>query len=168
MKRFVSSLALASAFRTDRLRPSPVGRGRGVRRQRDGDGRRGGAGRDPGAPRRRRHLAPRTPLIRSRAICLNRALVRHNPRLNRIDNGLLRRRGVWVQIQTGHRRPMTTIGCARANLHQARQRPHCRPFDLGGILLCGHDRGGPAPAPTTHQRAPIRDGGAVGWKGRSE
>jgi hypothetical protein len=59
-------------------------------------GRRGGAGRDPGAPRRRRHLAPRTPLIRSRAICLNRVLVRHNPRLNRIDNGLLRRRGVWV------------------------------------------------------------------------
>jgi YD repeat-containing protein len=132
----------------------------------------------------------------SRAICLNRggALVRHDPRLNRIDNGFLRRRGVWVQIQTGHRRPMTTIGCARvsttdqdldiqvaalkregcttirsekrsgagtANLHQARQRPHCRPFDLGGILLCGHDRG-PAPAPTTHQRAPLADSGECG------
>jgi DNA invertase Pin-like site-specific DNA recombinase len=41
--------------------------------------------------------------------------VRHNLRLNRIDNGLLRRHGVWVQIQTGHRRPMTTIGYARVS-----------------------------------------------------
>jgi hypothetical protein len=43
------------------------------------------------------------------------ALVRHNPRLNRIDNRLLRRHGVWVYIQTGHRRPMTTIGYARVS-----------------------------------------------------
>jgi hypothetical protein len=79
-----------------------------------------------------------------------------------------------IQVAALKREGCTTIrsekrsGAGTANLHQARQRPHCRPFDLGGILLCGHDRGGPAPAPTTHQRALLRDGGAVGWKGRSE
>lgn len=38
--------------------------------------------------------------------------MRHNPRLNRIDNGLLRRPRVWVYMQTGHTRPMNTIGYA--------------------------------------------------------
>jgi hypothetical protein len=37
-------------------------------------------------------------------------LLRHNPRLNRIDNGHVRRPRVLVYMQTGHTRPMNTIG----------------------------------------------------------
>jgi hypothetical protein len=42
-------------------------------------------------------------------------MVRHNSCLDRVDNEHLRRPRVWVYIQTGHRRPINTIGYARVS-----------------------------------------------------